>query len=330
MNGERNIFFNLVKDENSFTELLCNFLTIIPLFKQIFFHDFLKLDLHALPATDEIVTQRRLADKGQPDMYIGREDIEILIEIKINNTFLTDSQPEKYLTHIQQSEKKYKKLIFIIPERYSHQADLRSRAVNFCILQNLVCEQYLSIHNWNELIQLIHHYELDQLNPLFKHFQSLLKSWFEPPFISLKHTQIQYMFNHEIPSVLLKLYQVIDAIFSEYNRRGYLISKAKNGNEYGLYLKDSQGKPLIYIGIWYIIWQKTGSPICLAVSTSEHSIDIRSKFTKFIQDQSYQPIKEGVWECITLSKDKFNSNQNLLVVVTEELNKALSYLETTS
>ncbi len=67
------------------------------------------------------------------------------------------------------------------------------------------------------------------------------------------------MFDSQVPSTLLKLYQAVDHTSTEFGKKGYTISMAKNGGEYSFYLCNEHKESILYFGIWYAQWQKYGT-----------------------------------------------------------------------
>ena len=116
MDREKNIFFGLIKNENSMTELFCNFLqfksfrdTVLGLFLE-------KNELNSIKFED-IDTQCSLPNnKGRPDMIISNDSVKILFELKTEvDTPLTENQPFSYLEYLRTISSKTKWLIFFTP-----------------------------------------------------------------------------------------------------------------------------------------------------------------------------------------------------------------------
>ena len=330
MSERRHIFYNVVKDENSLTELLRNFLEYA-LFRQLFFQQVLKLPEVQVPAADEITTQRRLSDHGQPDIYIGTKDADIFIEVKVNNVGLTDAQPAQYLEYLLESKKKHKQLFFLLPNGYWHKPEIERREKEFYHAhpgQNSL----VSILSWNDVIHLIDQYDLHRVSPLFADFRTLLKSWFEPPVVILNAHLIHRMFDKDIPALLIKLYATIDALSGTLGSEGYQISKKKSENEYGLYLYTREGTPLVYVGVWYSFRKETGSPFCLAVAAHEHGADTVDRFRQYCRETHRgDPLHLAGWEGTGIPESRFRAAggtdaAELTKVVAEELEDLIKRL----
>jgi len=330
MSERRHIFYNVVKDENSLTELLRNFLEYA-LFRQLFFRQVLKLTDVQVPAADEITTQRRLGDFGQPDVYVSTSEADLFIEVKVNHVGLTDSQPTRYLEYLLQSKKQHKKLFFLLPEGYGHKPEVENRVSTFC--QRYLDQEMplVSVHSWNEVIHLIDQYDLHRVSPLFADFRALLKSWFEPPVVILNAHLIRRMFQTDIPALLMKLYATIDTLSGTLSKE-YQITKKKNENEYGLYLYTREGTPLMYVGVWYGFWQQTGSPFCLAVAAHEHGADAVDRFRQYCRETHRgEPLHLAGWEGTGIPESRFQTAggtgaAELTKVVETELNALIKYL----
>lgn len=69
-----------------------------------------------------------------------------------------------------------------------------------------------------------------------------------------------------------KLIIFVDEIASKCKAKGYLFEPQQAcSTEYGIYLKDQNGKNALWIGIWCSYWYKYGVPISLAVHETDSS-----------------------------------------------------------
>jgi len=116
------IFRNLIRDENDYTDLLCNLMTI-PAVRAAFMkllgdRDFLHRNFATRNPTEE---------GGIPDISYEDDDRSYLIEVKVHiSTSLTGHQPLSYLKHLLERPKhKERKLFFLVPSGYQREADVR-------------------------------------------------------------------------------------------------------------------------------------------------------------------------------------------------------------
>lgn len=65
----------------------------------------------------------------------------------------------------------------------------------------------------------------------------------------------------DVRSVLKSL----DEVTSQCKSKGYSLEPSATAAEYGFYLKDHNGKNVLWIGIWCSYWQKSNHPISLAI-----------------------------------------------------------------
>ena len=97
---ETNIFHRVADSEVPFTELFCNLMSY-KIFRECILNQLIggKFSIKSIHY-EHFTTQYRLPDScGQPDLVVRNDDVEILIEIKINNSGLTNNQPINYLKY---------------------------------------------------------------------------------------------------------------------------------------------------------------------------------------------------------------------------------------
>ena len=116
------IFHNLVKVENNYSDLLCNLMYIAAIrsaFAKLLGDD----DL----ATGDFKTQE-VTDQGTFDIVYEDDKRLYIIEVKVHTwTPLTENQPVSYLEYLSKRERETKKLFFLVPFGYLHQAQAQHR-----------------------------------------------------------------------------------------------------------------------------------------------------------------------------------------------------------
>lgn len=194
---KQNIYYNLISDENSFTEGFCNML-LFDGFRRVFI-EFLQENLHQNDLYfdfDEIQTQESLGEEGRPDLVVKTDKFLLYIECKIRPwTLLTPNQPQSYLTSLtllEQQNVGRKFLIFLLPDRYDHEESIIERYGEFNAdhpHHGIGCE----ILKWSKFHQALQKAGLPQLNTGIQHFSEVLKNLF-----SIVEIRLSRGDNHDI------------------------------------------------------------------------------------------------------------------------------------
>ena len=266
MKHEETIFDGIITNENSFTELFKNFLRFKP-FQQAF------LKLIDFPFDkDEIVfdnfdTQFSTSKYGRPDLALITDEIEILFEIKISNTELTKNQPAGYYSYLKsRGEIETKALILIVPEDYHYTSGYTSTLES-------VKSNYDKIHtqviHWEVISKLITDLELEIISPLFQEYSNLLSRLFQLKLIYLNPLNASTMFDKKFPESLENTMEIIDNVYSEFEKQGFSIkwTKERDWAEYGFYF-NLPNEESIFFGIWFDYWKSTGNPVCICLESA--------------------------------------------------------------
>lgn len=265
MPRDENIFYNVVRDENSLSELLCNLLQFSP-FKSLFGNILAeKLGFAVDFDYEDVRTQDSLGSKGIPDISITTDDCLVLIENKIDsNTSLTANQPQSYLEYLEaENDFKHRGLLFILPSDYAHLTELQRRIKNLSHSRRSNGTAF-AVLQWEEIHQALAQSGLSELNSIFDHFSSLLTGWFSTQSITFNGGEIQMLYNKEIPALYLKMTGLVDEVKNKLSK-SYKVAGEINSYGNGLYVKDKDGSPIIWFGVWYQYWKETGFPFCVAV-----------------------------------------------------------------
>lgn len=124
-----NVFYNLVTDENSTTELLCNLMRFTA-FRRPLLARFLSDTCACKVSWEDIDTQVHLPNCGCPDLLIENDELLALVEVKVKqNQGLTDNQPEGYFAFLLQNHAPQRWLVFLVPKRWEHLQSLEDRLV---------------------------------------------------------------------------------------------------------------------------------------------------------------------------------------------------------
>jgi hypothetical protein len=271
MNRIENLFYNVVKDENSTTEIFCNLMKI-KVFRDKFLSLFLPTEVVQEINYENFDTQPSI-DYGRPDMIIENEEVSILFELKTSKWCkLTGNQPNEYLKYLETNkDKRHRWLVFLLPQDYLQEKEINSDK----IIPNGI---NLKILYWEQVIDKIEENQLNNLNPFIDEFTNLLKMWFIPKTICFKTEEIKLMFTREIPETFFKLQELINQIGNELTK-SFEIGSSKGKEEYGYYFKDSEGQSILWFGIWYKFWIDEEKPICFGIKKN-YPDKIKQKFMK--------------------------------------------------
>jgi len=163
---DNNCFYKVAdKDENTVTELLVN------LMNKKYIRDLLletlnvNRDVIQKIKYEDITTQYTIKNGKRPDIVISNNETLIFIENKIySNTDLQQSQFEnEYPEVLINSQKKNRKLIFIIPRSYTHIIEIKNSKNEF--------KDYLDIEiiYWENLLGALINADIAKDNPLINH-----------------------------------------------------------------------------------------------------------------------------------------------------------------
>jgi hypothetical protein len=261
-----NIFNNVVKSENSMTELLLNF-SSYEIFRNEFLRLFLKESDVETVEYDHLSTQNRLPNgEGQPDFFIQNDKLEILIEIKTDDTGLTRNQPTKYIEYLSTVKKEKRILVFLIPSWYKYLEEWNTR-VDSVNKENKTLIQTEMIE-WERIIEIIDSHDFLKFNQCFVEFLGLMKNWFETKSITFSNAEVTLMYNEKsIPLVIEKLFEIVDEV-KDYNSKHFKTWHNKDAGEYAVYFKNDEGKNVLYFGVWFGFWGQHSKPLCFGVSDS--------------------------------------------------------------
>ncbi len=295
---EENIFYNLIKNEISLTEVFCNFMRYKK-FRDLF------IDI----VNEKIRNQENRIDKsrvefqdfdtevilGDNENKFGRIDLQLkvneeeiyLFEIKIEIfTSLTPNQPTNYLDFLND---KNENLFFILPKGYFHKSEI----LNSWESKNHYTKREIENHNiiyWEDILKQLRKQELDKVNIFIEEFCKILDfRWFYFEKIIFTKNELDLMFsdkkdkgykmleNINVPVLMSKLFQIVfdTKIDCENNKEpqypdyfGYYVDNKKN---------DLYGKLRIWFGVDYELWEETKLPLSIQiVAKNQEDTDIKN------------------------------------------------------
>jgi hypothetical protein len=261
MPRNQSVFHNVVTDENSTTQLLCNLLQF-----DDFRAPFLELILPGVDSSEVVwghIDTQIVYDKcGRPDIRIRNESVLALIEVKVGqNTDCTENQPKGYMDFLRERNEPIRRLVFLVPSDWFKLDELRRELQS---LQSIGADGRrvdTSIVTWDDVVKMIDAYVhvLDKGKPFIEEFRRRLVGWVVPKPMAFKSDEIGM------------LQQVIVGIKRAAEAKGYKVRREGPGEsrEYGfwdgLYFLNLGSKDSFYFGVWGLFWEEHGFPLCFGV-----------------------------------------------------------------
>jgi len=285
---ENNIFFNLVKNETSLTEVFCNFMqykTIRDTFLNFvvlksnnvnFDNDLVKYDNFYTEKDFGFSKEDKTKKLGRGDLVLNYKGLDYIFELKIEiNTRLTENQPKNYLKYLkEQNEDNFKKrLFFILPKGYWHKEEIKSNIINEHILY------------WEDILKEIKNKELHKINPLVNDFCNILDyRWFYFQEINFNKKEIELiihkketaMNNQIVPKMMRKLFSIVNGASEKIK---YLKKEDEQYEDWFGYVVDNKKyniheNYIVWFGVDYELWEKEGYPLTIQVD-SENDEEIK-------------------------------------------------------
>jgi len=250
MESNENIFHRVSKgNEDSSTELIVNLMQIKYIRDIILEFMGIEPDIYKEINSNCITTQCSIENIGRPDIVISNNECLIYIENKIrSNTTLQDSQTTTYVDKLIASKQKLRKLIFLIPENYTHRQEIDE-------IQN---PDYRIMVTWENLLTELYNRQIQKWNHVVEHALSHLSEIILQKDIEIKLTieEVALMMNGKDLKVanglFLKIRALIEKIDSEIiNKLGsdYGASDwswGDNENEMGKYIRCRDKTDIFY------------------------------------------------------------------------------------
>lgn len=291
MPREKNIFHNLVKNENNFTELFVNFLQIDE-FRSVFIK-FLKekLDINNLDFTYEDITTQYTDGDCRPDIVIKNEQFHILIENKTKiNTAPTTNQSEGAYNKML-SDSLTSKLIYIVPRLYKYRDKIKDNVVL----------------SWEDIV---HYFDVNlssKDNLLLMSFINLSNDFFSYKKIEIDKQTLD-MINSKDNS-FIKLKRLVDNLFTSLKERypNLDIKREAKHYEYSIYIRKKD-QLILYVGIWYSLWENKGVPLCIMLDDT--SPEIMNDY--FEKNEAYKETDvNDVYSVINVDLEKYSDDKAL-------------------
>ncbi len=293
---EKNIFYNVLKNETSLTEVFCNLLEY-KIFRDLFLkivnkrRKILQLKEFSLSYTKgkNFSTEKDFGENAEcfdadENNKIGRGDliyedkngVEYIFELKVEKyTQLTKNQPKGYLCYLQ---KENERLFFILPRGYLHINEIydqwhKETSYSIKNIKN-------NIIFWEDILNEIRRKELDKINLVIGEFCRILEyNWFDYDDIKFSRYEIKLLFKvHEkkkegllmsmdvnMPKIMKKLFNIVENTKVETQTNKNYIHQ--NPDYYGYFLKDDRipDEWYIWFGVDFERWEKYNFPLLIQI-----------------------------------------------------------------
>jgi len=255
------IFDNLVTNENSATELLCNAMRFDPLRRALlalFFSDECSMKVR----DDDTDTQVSL-DAGRPDLVVANDDVYAFIEVKVEeHCRLTGNQPGGYFNSLLSDKRPQRWLVFLVPSGWFYHSQLKESLTQLNDAHVGSGIQTRVVH-WEAVLDVLEKTSIQNaaLSPVLGEFTALFSSWFLPRSIMFTKDNVQTLFSKEFAVAFSDLLELIRQI----GNTGRRLCKCSERAFGELYFKNDDGEYLLWVGFWPDFWKREGLPVAFGV-----------------------------------------------------------------
>jgi len=260
MPRDLNVFHNLVDDEPSTTELLCNLMRFTA-FRRLLLSRFLTDACASQIEFEDITTRARLAEGDCPDIVIANSEIYAFLEVKVDRyRELTQRQRDgSYLKCLSGDTRPERWLIFLVPEGWEYLDVLRKS------LGGLDSDRSDGVHTrirfWkNDVLDVVEMSGLPELSQIVSEFSLLLSPKFR--LIAFSKQEVRMLVSKELGAAVSKLFDVVEKIREKSKGRGYKQSQTMTGE---IYFRNSAGENRLWFGVWPDFWKESGFPLSFGV-----------------------------------------------------------------
>jgi hypothetical protein len=269
------VFYKLAKDENSFTELLCNLLMrdefrtrVMPLL--------IPESLASSIPAEAITTQEHAEDCGRPDIVIQTSNVCLLVEVKLNpRRGLTayqepsgceENDKKRYSYFLSRQNVQHKWLVFLVPANWIYSEKLHAFKA---VPRNDQIQ--INICYWEHILGALQGIS----DPILEEFRKVLMRHLA--LLTLSPDELQAVHTDNFPNsfrAIRKSQIIIDQI-AESQKHEW---EKKNRQSYGFYL-GVNGK----CKLWFGLWEVDGLvQLCYAISHYDDATE--TAFRTFFQD----------------------------------------------
>jgi hypothetical protein len=257
-----NIFENLVTNENSLTELLCN-LTRCSSFRRPFLARLLSDECSSHIAQDDIDTQERLDGCGQPDLIIRNDEVYALIEVKVrDDRGCTIYQPDGYFESLLRSKSPERWLVFVLPRGWPDRKRLGARLSELADSGGGIRTRIVI---WEDVLEVIRESNLSEepsYGPIFREFSELLSGWLIAKPIVFSKEEVRMLFSRDFAAAFSRLVELIKQL----GDKGRSYKTYRPGSGFELYFKNNSGEKILWLGFWPDLSREHGLPLWFGVN----------------------------------------------------------------
>ena len=273
MERYENIFYNIVKNETSLTEVFCN-LMMYKSFRNTFL-EFVK-NQNLIDNKDKVKFEYFQTEKdfgkvfneniNEEDKKIGRGDLildvngwEYIFELKIEiTTKLTLNQPKGYINYLKNKKQSEKDLFFILPKNYRH--------------INQLSEVEDNLRYWEDFISLLKIKGIDDVVYIKDFIDILNYRWFYHEEFSFTENEKNIISNirkvtmteHTLPKIMMDLTHKVDLIAAQLKQTdGFKLKESKDEFGFGIFINET-----LWFGIEYKLWEESGNPLSIGIDES--------------------------------------------------------------
>jgi hypothetical protein len=289
------IFFKLVTNEDSFTQLLRNLMVRSAGFRGRVLSLFLPEETAFRIRADELHTQQELLRCGRPDLVIDSQVLYAVIEVKVSlRRGVTEHQgyvdsrevePTTYVGFLARVEGRQSCLAYIVPKRWAFHKDLedsldRIRNDKRFARVLVPCPIY-----WEQLLTVVERAAKESRDPFLEEFSKLLFLEFGP--IRFQEDEMQMLYSKDFSTAyrtLRKAESLVDdvrartAAYLKSWERGvpqYTFPRESDENAYGFYV-SRDGHYFLWFGIWLDV---ATSPLCFGVEEGWGGSGLQERFS---------------------------------------------------
>jgi len=333
---ENNIFYNIVRNETTLTEVFCNLMRFKAF--RILFLEFVNDKSENLPFNfqsieyEDFETEKDFKfSKNDIDTKVGRGDLiltvderDYIFELKIETTTRTTvNQPNGYFEYLQEQDKNdknhKKRLFFLLPKDYKHKNSLKDVIPN-------------NILYWEDFLISLKNSELPDLNIVINEFYNIVyETWFYIYTIKFNAIELDYLYNLKeiemhndtIPNIMTQLFTIIEELESSY-KKSYKLKVERGSFEFGFYIKDASSNFILFVGIDFTLWKEKQIPLAVGLEDNgnEYSKKFKNIYRSELIEMKYDKDKT-TYQYLPIHRKNLESGENGIPEIIKFINKVL-------
>jgi hypothetical protein len=234
--ADESIFQGIVRNENSFTQLLYNLMTRDELFRKDVLSLFAGETRSRSTVRANIYIEKHLPNGGRADLLIENPDLAIIVEVKTEHLrgrtakqLLSglDDNPKSYLAYLESRRSLGARglLVFLVPPDWRRKADLEDEIAGY-VRQGRDKGVEVQQITWRDLLD-CHKTEQTFNGSLWLEFHNLLERRFGA--VRFQKSEINSMINGEMTfASVVKLTKLIDDVRKKAKAAGIMILPPQN------------------------------------------------------------------------------------------------------